>query len=89
MRDLTQPPSRPFARSYDDICTDAAREPNKPKPVNSYKKRRDMARLGKYIQFNFFFDKHIGLGIRWELWGSQLELSISLIFFTIRCLFGK
>ncbi len=34
-------------------------------------------------RFDIFFEKHIGLGIRWDDWGFPIYLSISIPFLTI------
>ena len=34
-------------------------------------------------RFDIFFDKHIGIGIRWDSFKYALEISIALIMFTV------
>ena len=41
-------------------------------------------------RFNIFFEKHVGLGIRWDTtWYYPFELSIAIPFITITIGFGK
>lgn len=40
-------------------------------------------------RFDIFFDKHIGIGIRWNSDFYDFHLSIALIMFTITIGFGK
>jgi hypothetical protein len=40
-------------------------------------------------RFDWFFDKHIGLGLRWDNWLYPLHLSIAFPFVTITVGIGK
>jgi hypothetical protein len=39
-------------------------------------------------RFDIFFEKHFGLGVRWEKINYSLDLSIAFPFFTITLGFG-
>jgi len=41
-----------------------------------------------YKRFDVFFEKHIGIGLRWRSGVYKLELSLSLPFITITYGFG-
>jgi hypothetical protein len=40
-------------------------------------------------RFDWFFDKHFGIGIRWDNWLYPLHLSIALPFVTFTAGIGK
>jgi hypothetical protein len=44
----------------------------------------------RHKRFDMFFERHIGIGLRWELnWYYDVELSIALPFVTICVGLGK
>lgn len=40
-------------------------------------------------RFSLFFEKHIGIGLRWDRWRYQLELSLALPFVTMTFGIGR
>ena len=45
--------------------------------------------MGEVRRFDIFFEKHIGLGVRWDSFEYPLHVSIAFPFFTITIGFGK
>ena len=45
--------------------------------------------MGEGKRFDIFFEKHFGLGIRWDSWSYPFELSVAIPFVTITIGFGK
>jgi hypothetical protein len=45
--------------------------------------------MGEPTRFYILFEKHIGLGIRWDSFNYQLEIAISLPFLTVVFGLGK
>ena len=43
----------------------------------------------EYGRFNIFFEKHIGIGLRWDSYVYSLEISIAIFFITFTLGFGK
>lgn len=43
----------------------------------------------KTVKFNWFFDRHFGIGIRWDNWLCPLHLSIALPFVTFSLRIGQ
>ena len=42
-----------------------------------------------YGRFSLFFEKHIGIGLRWDRWRYDLELSLALPFITLTIGLGR
>lgn len=40
-------------------------------------------------RFSLFFEKHIGIGLRWDRWRYSLELSLALPFATMTLGLGR
>jgi len=43
----------------------------------------------EYGRFNIIFEKHIGLGFRWDSWVYPLEVSLSIPFVSFTFGFGR
>lgn len=45
--------------------------------------------FGKGKRIDIFFEKHVGIGLRWDKWKYPINLSLALPFITITIGFGK
>lgn len=45
--------------------------------------------MGEVKRFDVFFEKHIGLGLRWDTAWFPLQLSLAILCVTITVGFGK
>lgn len=45
--------------------------------------------MGERKRFSLFFEKHIGIGLRWSRWDYELVISVSIMCLTINIGIGK
>jgi hypothetical protein len=45
--------------------------------------------MGKHKRLDLIFEKHFGIGLRWDNWQYPVHLSLALPFFTITLGLGK